>query len=248
MENEREEQQFEEGSPQAESGEVEAGNAETSYAGPVAGSTGDWEETEVPVADGTDDAGYGERPEPSPAEQFADSARTQAGAAANAMRRGEFMHSAAVDISADGDDRLIALLCYVTQALIPLIMPILVLLSASSKKRPFQRFHAVQSLALFLTFILFGLLMVVGSTILALGANHRLAGCDCRLLSQPVAGVDGLHGPGLLWVSGLSGQTVRDPRANELSAGSGLDLAVLRNGKKEENPLFCPQFTTHLSH
>ena len=168
MENEREEQQFEEGSPQAESGEVEAGNAETSYAGPDAGSTGDWEETEVPVADGTDDAGYGERPEPSPAEQFADSARTQAGAAANAMRRGEFMHSAAVDISADGDDRLIALLCYVTQALIPLIMPILVLLSASSKKRPFQRFHAVQSLALFLTFILFGLLMVVGSTILAL--------------------------------------------------------------------------------
>ena len=44
----------------------------------------------------------------------------------------------------------------------------MVLLSASSKKRPFQRFHAIQSLALFLTFILFGLLMGVGSTILAL--------------------------------------------------------------------------------
>ena len=168
MENEREEQQFEEGSPQAESGEVEAADAETSYAGPVTGSTGDWEETEVPVADGTDDASYGERPEPSPAEQFADSARTQAGAAAEALRRGEFMHGAAIDISADGDDRLIALLCYVTQVMIPLIMPIVVLLSASSKKRPFQRFHAIQSLALFLTFILFGLLMGVGSTILAL--------------------------------------------------------------------------------
>ncbi len=172
MENEREEQQFEEGSPQAESGEVESGevegaNAETSYAGPVAGSSGDWEETEVPVADGTDDAGYGERPEPSPADQFADSARTQAGAAADALRRGEFMHGAAIDISADGDDRLIALLCYVTQVMIPLIMPIVVLLSASSKKRPFQRFHAIQSLALLLTFILFGLLMGVGSTILA---------------------------------------------------------------------------------
>ena len=58
-------------------------------------------------------------------------------------------------------------LCYVTQLLIPLVMPILVLLSASSKKRPFQRFHAVQSLALSLVFILFGLLMAVGSTIIA---------------------------------------------------------------------------------
>ena len=169
MENEREKQQFEEGSPQAESGEVEAGNAETSYAGPVAGSTGDWEETESACR------GWDRRcrlrraplnlllPNSSPTRPARRRAR-----AANAMRRGEFMHSAAVDISADGDDRLIALLCYVTQALIPLIMPILVLLSASSKKRPFQRFHAVQSLALSLTFILFGLLMGVGSTILAL--------------------------------------------------------------------------------
>ena len=106
--------------------------------------------------------------EPTPAEQFADSARAQAGAAAGALRRGEFMHDSAVDPTADHDDRLIALLCYVTQVLIPLIMPVIVLLSASSKKRPFQRFHAVQSLALSLTFILFGLLMGIGSTIMAL--------------------------------------------------------------------------------
>ena len=75
------------------------------------------------------------------------------------------MHNAAVDINADGDDRLIALLCYVTQMLIPLVMPILVLLSASSKKRPFQRFHAIQSLALMTTFIVFGLLLAVSLTI-----------------------------------------------------------------------------------
>ncbi len=106
--------------------------------------------------------------EPTPAEQFADSARAQAGAAAGALRRGEFMHDSAVDPTADHDDRLIALLCYVTQVLIPLVMPVIVLLSASSKKRPFQRFHAVQSLALSLTFILFGLLMGIGSTIMAL--------------------------------------------------------------------------------
>jgi uncharacterized membrane protein len=133
-----------------------------------AGATGEPKEPLPPTADGPDNTGYGENPEPSPAEQFADSARTQAGEAADALRRGEFMHSAAIDIEADGDDRLIALLCYVTQVLIPLVMPVLVLLSASSKKRPFQRFHAVQSLALSLTFILFGLLMGVGSLVFTL--------------------------------------------------------------------------------
>ncbi len=167
MENKKDEQQFEEESSQAMSGESEGASAEDSEQEQAAGSTGDWEETELPVGDGADDDGYGEQPEPSPAEQFTDSARTQAGAAATALRRGEFMHSAAVDVTADSDDRLIALLCYVTQVLIPLVMPIIVLLSASSKKRPFQRFHATQSLALAMTFILFLLLMSVGSTILA---------------------------------------------------------------------------------
>ena len=148
MENNRDEQQFEEDSTQAEQGEIAPADTE---------------------ADGeVEDGGSDERPDPTPAEQFADSARSQAGAAADALRRGEFMHDTAIDPSADGDDRLIALLCYVTQVLIPLVMPVLVLLSASSKKRPFQRFHAIQSLALSLTFIIFLLLMVVGSTIAAL--------------------------------------------------------------------------------
>ena len=147
MENNKDEQQFEENFSQTEPGEVEAADAE--------------------AVDGMEDAGSGAADEPTPAEQFADSARTQAGAAADSLRRGEFMHDAAIDISADSDDRLIALLCYVTQVLIPLVMPILVLLSASSKKRPFQRFHAIQSLALSLTFILLGLMMAIGSTIMA---------------------------------------------------------------------------------
>ena len=147
VENNKDEQQFEESFPQTEPGEVEAADAE--------------------AVDGMEDAGSGAPDEPTPAEQFADSARTQAGAAAESLRRGEFMHDAAIDISADSDDRLIALLCYVTQVLIPLVMPILVLLSASSKKRPFQRFHAIQSLALSLTFILLGLMMGIGSMIMA---------------------------------------------------------------------------------
>jgi uncharacterized membrane protein len=172
VEHRKEDQESGEESPEMESGEVEAGNteaedADTKHSTPLGGSNDEWEATFSREEDWTDSAGSGEGPEPTPAEQFADSARTQAGAAADALRRGEFMHGAAVDTSADGDDRLIALLCYVTQMLIPLVMPILVLLSASSKKRPFQRFHATQSLALSITFILFGLLMSAGSTILA---------------------------------------------------------------------------------
>ncbi|MEZ4636925.1 MAG: hypothetical protein R2856_18545 [Caldilineaceae bacterium] len=86
-----------------------------------------------------------EEDKPSPTEWAAQSARNQANAAADAFRRGEFMRDATVDSTANGDDRLIALLSYATQILIPFVMPALVLLSESSKKRPFQRFHAIQS-------------------------------------------------------------------------------------------------------
>ncbi|HAJ36262.1 MAG TPA: hypothetical protein DCL15_11265 [Chloroflexi bacterium] len=90
--------------------------------------------------------------EQTPVERLASSAYAQAGEAADAFRRGEWMQHAEVDPQADSDDRLIALLSYVTQLLLPVIMPIIVLLSESSKKRPFQRYHAVQSLALTLVF------------------------------------------------------------------------------------------------
>ncbi len=167
MENNKDEQQDAVDSSETGSDEVEEAKSESTPSTSGTESMGDPEETASHAADGSDVAGYDERPEPSPAEQFADSARTQAGEAASALRRGEFMHSAAVDVTADSDDRLIALLCYVTQVLIPLVMPAIVLLSASSKKRPFQRFHAVQSLALSITFIVFVLLLSVSLTIVA---------------------------------------------------------------------------------
>lgn len=90
--------------------------------------------------------------EQTPVERMAGAAYTQAGEAADAFRRGELMQHAETDPLADSDDRLIALLSYVTQLLLPVIMPIIVLLSESSKKRPFQRYHAVQSLAFTLVF------------------------------------------------------------------------------------------------
>lgn len=90
--------------------------------------------------------------EQTPVERIASSAYTQAGQAADALRRGELTQNRQVDALADSDDRLIAMLSYATQLVLPAIMPVIVLLSESSKKRPFQRYHAVQSLALVVVF------------------------------------------------------------------------------------------------
>jgi uncharacterized membrane protein len=103
---------------------------------------------------------------PTPMGRMAENAREQASAAADALRRGEFMHDATVDAEASQDDKLIALLSYVTQIVIPLIMPVIVLLSESSKKRPFQRYHAVQSLALMLLFIAIAAAATIGTGII----------------------------------------------------------------------------------
>ncbi|MCC6454247.1 MAG: hypothetical protein IT328_04840 [Caldilineaceae bacterium] len=103
---------------------------------------------------------------PTPMGRMAENAREQASAAADALRRGEFMHDATVDAEASQDDKLIALLSYVTQIVIPLIMPVIVLLSESSKKRPFQRYHAVQSLALSLLFIAVAAAATIGTGII----------------------------------------------------------------------------------
>ena len=166
MENNKEERRPEESGPPEKPDASETPEMDgLEESGPEEPDAGDPPETDAD--DGAETNGRGAQPEPNSAEQFVDSARDQAGAAADALRRGEFMQQAAVDDAADADDRLIALLCYVTQILIPLVMPLIVLLSSSSAKRPFQRFHAVQSLALSLTFIVFGLMILIGSTIMA---------------------------------------------------------------------------------
>ncbi len=103
-----------------------------------------------------------------PTERMAQNARTGATVAAEAFRRGEFMRDASVDAAADGDDRLIALLSYATQILIPFVMPALVLMSESSKKRPFQRFHAVQSIALMTALIVVAIFVGVGTAIVSI--------------------------------------------------------------------------------
>jgi uncharacterized membrane protein len=98
--------------------------------------------------------------EPTPVEKMASDAYAHTSEAADAFRRGELMQNSEIDALADSDDRLIALLSYATQIVLPAVMPIIVLVSESSKKRPFQRYHAVQSLAFVAVF--WGLLVLSG--------------------------------------------------------------------------------------
>ena len=114
------------------------------------------------AGDGTTGAGDEFR---TPFEQVMDTARDQATAAAGALRRGEFVQDASIDPAASSDDRLIALLAYISQIFVPAIMPIIILLSESSKKRPFQRYHAVQALALSAVFVVAGVAAVMGTVV-----------------------------------------------------------------------------------
>jgi uncharacterized membrane protein len=98
--------------------------------------------------------------EPTAAEKIAGGAYQHSAEAADALRRGELVQDSSIDPEANSDDRLIALLSYVTQIIIPVIMPLIVLLSESSNKRPFQRYHAVQSLAF--TALFWSLMVMVG--------------------------------------------------------------------------------------
>lgn len=51
------------------------------------------------------------------------------------------------DPDASNDDKIMAALAYASQLIIPLLVPIIILISETSKKRAFQRYHAVQSIA-----------------------------------------------------------------------------------------------------
>jgi len=73
-----------------------------------------------------------------------DLTRAQANEAVDAFEREQFVQHNAIDTNASRDDRLIALLCYI----FPFLMSAIVMLSESSQGRPFQRYHAVQSLGL----------------------------------------------------------------------------------------------------
>jgi uncharacterized membrane protein len=97
-------------------------------------------------------------------QKIADAAGKQMNEAADAVRKGELTRNSFVDPTADSDDRLVAFLCYV----VPVLLPIIVLLSESSQKRAYQRFHAVQSLGLSGFIVVIALVVTIATGVLGI--------------------------------------------------------------------------------
>jgi len=71
------------------------------------------------------------------------------------------------------NDRLVGGLCYLSQVIIPIVLPAIILLSETGRARPFQRYHAVQSLG----FLAAAVLYEVAATIVYLVLTAVSAGC-----------------------------------------------------------------------
>ncbi len=71
-----------------------------------------------------------------------------------------------VDTEATENDRLMAALAYASQIIIPVVVPLIMLLSESSKNRPFQRYHAVQSLGFLVAAVIYEIVAAIVFTIL----------------------------------------------------------------------------------
>ena len=158
--------------------------------------------------------GTGANGNATPAERLVGVAREQAAQAADAIRRGEFMRDPMVDPDASSDDRLIALLSYATQIIIPVVMPAIVLLSESSKQRPFQRYHAVQSLALMVVFMGFGAATIFGTAFLSIipiiGWVFRILGVLLLCLA-PIALIMGVMALGFYGYQAYQGKRFAIP-------------------------------------
>ena len=59
------------------------------------------------------------------------------------------------------NDRLMAGLAYASQVVIPVLVPAIMLLAEESKERPFQKFHAVQSLGFLVVAIIYQVLAAI---------------------------------------------------------------------------------------
>ena len=89
------------------------------------------------------------------------------------------------DPDATNDDRVMAALAYISQLILPLgfILPVIILISETSKHRPFQRYHAVQSLALGVIIWTLGLIYMLSW--ITVGWIAML--CLCLLLPLSIA-------------------------------------------------------------
>ena len=84
------------------------------------------------------------------------------------------------DPDATNDDRVMAALAYATQLILPFIVPIIILISETSKRRPFQRYHAIQSIAV--AVVIYGLELALVMAASVSVASFILWLCLCFLI------------------------------------------------------------------
>ena len=84
------------------------------------------------------------------------------------------------DPDATNDDRVMAALAYATQLILPFIVPIIILISETSKRRPFQRYHAIQSIAV--AVVIYGLELALVMSASVAVASFILWLCLCFLI------------------------------------------------------------------
>lgn len=73
------------------------------------------------------------------------------------------------------NDRLMAGLAYASQVVIPVVIPAIMLLSEENKQRPFQKYHAVQSLGFLVAAIIYEVLAAIVSCALTAVTGGCLA-------------------------------------------------------------------------
>ncbi|MBM4430566.1 MAG: DUF4870 domain-containing protein [Chloroflexi bacterium] len=73
------------------------------------------------------------------------------------------------------NDRLMAGLAYASQVVIPVVIPAVILLSEENKQRPFQKYHAVQSLGFLVAVIIYEVLAAIVSCALTAVTGGCLA-------------------------------------------------------------------------
>ncbi|MEZ4767366.1 MAG: DUF4870 domain-containing protein [Caldilineales bacterium] len=89
------------------------------------------------------------------------------------------------DPDATNDDRVMAALAYATQLILPFIVPIIILISETSKRRPFQRYHAIQSIAV--AVVIYGLELALVMSASVAVASFILWLCLCFLVPAMIA-------------------------------------------------------------
>lgn len=71
------------------------------------------------------------------------------------------------DPAADSSDRTWSLIAYISQVIVPVIAPVLMLVIEPNKNRPFQKYHAVQSLGFLVAVAIYEVLAGIVYTVLS---------------------------------------------------------------------------------